>query len=135
MNDWIYMGIFLDDDSKDYLKKYYSLPKDWKGYYDHMTIVFNDGTELSKIVKEINDKHIGKRCTIRVVAIGISEKAIAVKVELPLGIVCANKIPHITLGVAPGCKPVDSNDITIWNKVSRDFAYLTGSVEVVKKDV
>ena len=45
----------------------------------------------------------------------------AVKVNLPKGIVCANEIPHVTLGVSLEGKPVDSNAITIWNTITKPF--------------
>lgn len=125
MKDWLYVGIFLVELSKNTLKEHYPIPKGWKKYYDHMTVVYNDGSQFAKNVKFINERHFCKRLTLRVIAVGISEKAMAVKVELPQGVVCANKIPHITLGVSPDGKPVDSNDITNWNTIHTPF-YLTG---------
>lgn len=82
-----------------------------------MTVVFNDGSKFAEIVKSANVRNMNKQFSLEVVAVGISEKAMAVKVNLPIGIVCANKIPHITLGVSLEGKPVDSNAITIWNTI------------------
>ena len=130
MKNWIYIGIFLDTLTKNLLKQRFSLPEGWMEYCDHMTVVYNDGSELSKIVKEANKSNMGKRHTLKIVAIGVSEKAIAVKVQLPFGVVCANKIAHITLGTSPEGKPVDSNDITIWNDIIPE--YINGMMYSIK---
>ena len=132
MNDnWIYVGIFLDEKSKKLLKKLYPLPEWWKEYYDHMTVVFNDNTKLANDIKMINDHNIGKKFKLKLVGPGISEKAYAIQVELPKGVVSANKITHITMGVAPieGANAVDSNYITNWSKVY-ETVYLTGEMKV-----
>lgn len=133
MNDnWIYVGIFLDNKSKKLLKKLYPVPADfWIEYYDHMTVVFNDNTMIAKAVKSVNENNIGKKFKLKVVGPGISDKAYAIQVELPKGVVSANKITHITLAT---CKPnggnaVDSNYITNWSKVYEDI-YLTGEMKV-----
>jgi hypothetical protein len=47
----------------------------------------------------------------------LSDKALAVKVKLPPGVVCANPVPHITLCVSPDGRPVDSNDIQNWHEI------------------
>ena len=130
-NNWIYIGIFLDDKSKKLLKKLYPLPEWWKEYYDHMTVVFNDNTKLANDIKLINEHNIGKKFKLKLVGPGISDKAYAVQVELPKGVVSANKITHITLAT---CKPndgkaVDSNYITNWSKIY-DNVYLTGEMKV-----
>lgn len=115
--NWIYIGIFLEEDSKKELKECYQIPSNWKEYYDHVTIVFNDGSELSRVVKEMNIENVGEFYSIKITGVGVSEKALALRVELPACVVCANKIPHITLGVAPNATPVESNNITIWYDV------------------
>ena len=131
-NNWIYIGIFLDEKSKKLLKKLYPLPADfWTEYYDHMTVVFNDNTIIAKAVKSINERNLGKKFKLKLVGPGISDKAYAVQVELPKGVVSANKITHITLAT---CKPnggnaVDSNYITNWSK-TYDNVYITGEMRV-----
>ena len=114
---WIYVGIFLDEDSKADLMSLYPTPTGWKPYYDHMTVVFNDYSELAKAVKDFNEGNLEEDFPLIVTAVGISEKAMAVKVKLPLGVICANKIAHVTLCVSPNGKPSDSNDIQIWHEV------------------
>jgi hypothetical protein len=61
----------------------------------------------------------------------ISDKAYAIQVELPKGVVSANKITHITLATSPSGNAVDSNYITNWSKVY-DNIYVTGEMRTFK---
>ena len=122
-SNWIYIGIFLDEKSKRTLKELYPAPEGWKEYYDHMTVVFNDGTEIANAVKSINEKNIDSIFNLRVVGPGISDKAYAVQVELPRGVVSANKITHITLATSETGSAVDSNYITNWGTIIRSKVY------------
>lgn len=126
MQKWIYFGLFLDDKSKEHLRLYFDIPEDWKWYGDHVTLCFNDGSELSKIAAEINKGYVGVECFVKVTGIGISENAVALKVQLPIGVVCTNKVAHITLGAKT--KPVDSNAIEIWHDI-KDFP-VCGEIDV-----
>lgn len=128
--NWIYLGIFLDDKSKKKLQRKFRLPEGWREYYDHMTVVFNDGTEVAKAVKSINEKNIGDKFKLKVLGAGISDKAYAVKVALPIGVVCANKTAHITLGCSEVGAPVDSNYIENWSTLYNDL-YVTGRMKVI----
>ena len=132
-NNWIYIGIFLDEKSRKKLMKLYPMPEGWREYYDHMTVVFNDKTFISAAVNQINNNNIGKKFKLKVVGPGISEKAYALQVELPKGVVSANKITHITLATNPATEgnAVDSNYITNWSKVYETL-YVTGEMKVVK---
>ena len=116
MEKWIYFGIFLDKPSKDRLKMYFDIPEDWKWYGDHVTLCFNDGSELSKVAAEINKAYVTFKHFIKVTGIGISENAMALRVQLPTGVVCTNKVAHITIGCKN--KPVDSNAIEIWHDIN-----------------
>ena len=104
----------------------FDIPESWKWYGDHVTLCFNDGSELSKVAAEINKGYVGAERSIKVTGIGISENAIALKVQLPIGVVCTNKVAHITIG----CKdrPVDSNAIEIWHDI--DSFLLSGEIDV-----
>lgn len=124
--DWIYFGIFLDKLSKEYLKMHFSIPKDWKWYADHVTLCFNDNSLLSKVAAEINADYVGVEHSIKVTGIGISENAMALRVQLPVGVVCTNKVAHITLGAKT--KPVDSNAIEIWHDI--DSFILYGEIDI-----
>lgn len=123
---WIYFGIFLDNSSRNRLKKYFDIPEDWKWYGDHVTLCFNDGSELSKIVAEVNKSYVGAERSFEVTGVGISKDALALRVQLPIGVVCTNKVAHITLGAKT--KPVDSNAIEIWHDIER-FP-LSGEIDV-----
>ena len=126
MEKWIYFGIFLDKSSKERLKMDFDIPESWKWYGDHVTLCFNDGSELSKVAAEINEGYVGAERSIKVTGIGISENAMALRVQLPKGVVCTNKVAHITIG----CKnrPVDSNAIEIWHDI--DSFLLSGEIDV-----
>ena len=130
MSSWIYAGIFLDNKSKSKLKNKFTIPQGWNKYFDHMTIVFNDGTTKAAEVKSIVDKMVNREVRLKVVSSGISDKAYAVHVELPAGIPCANKISHITLATSPTGKPVDSNYIEDWIDIYEDI-YVTGKIQIV----
>ena len=80
-NNWIYIGIFLDEKSKKLLKKLYPLPVLWKEYYDHMTVVFNDNTHLANDIKLINEHNIGKKFKLKLVGPGISERLMQYKLN------------------------------------------------------
>lgn len=128
--NWIYIGIFLDKKSREKLKMLYPTPENWNEYYDHMTVVFNDGTDIANAVKSINETNIGKVFKLNVVSVGVSDKAFAIHVELPLGVVCANKIAHVTLAVSDNGSAVDSNYITNWLDIYTPFE-ITGIMDPV----
>lgn len=130
-SNWIYIGIFLDEKSKRLLRKLYPIPEGWSEYYDHMTVVYNDQSDVAKAVKSINEKNLSKKFRLKIEGPGISDKAFAVRVDLPEGVVCANKIAHITLGTSSIGSAVDSNYITNWSKTYKDM-YVTGKMEVYK---
>jgi hypothetical protein len=72
---------------------------------------------------------LGKEVTLYVEAIGLSDMAMAVRVE---GYPSNNAIPHITVAINPdGGKPKDSNLIKNWRKI-KNFA-IKGRVTEIKK--
>lgn len=100
----MYSAVVLDNESKDKLVNALSkkLPEGWTVFAHHMTISFGKG---------LDDKsEIGKSVTLVVTELGLSDKAMAVKVE---GYPTNNKIPHVTVAVntANGGKPFNSNQI------------------------
>lgn len=87
-----YTGLKLDDLSKQKLEKICSIPDGWKKKSDHVTMKM--GTidfENDSLFKGL---HVGDKISIKVVAIGRSDKVIAVKVQ---GIPSVNTNPHITI--------------------------------------
>jgi len=117
----MFASLVLDTNSKnkllDSVSKY--IPEGWKVIAHHMTINFGKG--LPEDLK--ND--LGQTKMITASEIGISEMAIAVKVN---GYHSDNAIPHITIAINPnGGKPVMSNDITDWKPLESPIS-LSGVV-------
>jgi predicted kinase len=122
-SDVLYSAVVLDNGSKSALLSRLEdmIPEGWKVFAHHMTIVFGKGVP--------NKEDLGKEVTLYVEAIGLSDMAMAVRVE---GYPSANEIPHITIAINPdGGKPVMSNDITKWQKI-KNFA-IKGVVTEIKK--
>lgn len=128
---WIYYGIFFSDSTKraiyDYVNKFlsengYSIPEDWKKYCSHMTLVFNHGTEDDERLASFYDMFLGETQSLRSIAVGISDRAIALKIDF----ITANVHSHVTVAIAPDAKPVESNDIVNWIPTNGDF-YITGT--------
>lgn len=120
-SDVSYSAVVLDPASKSRLLEFVGdkIPQGWNVYAHHMTI--NMGP-----LKDKTD--IGKNVTITVTALGLSDMAMAVKVD---GYTTKNVTPHITVAVNPnGGKPMMSNDITKWQDI-KTFN-LIGTVTEVK---
>jgi hypothetical protein len=124
-SDVLYSAVVLDNGSKSALLSRLEdmIPDGWKVFAHHMTIVFGKGVP--------NKEDLGKEVTLYVEAIGLSDMAMAVRVE---GYPSTNAIPHITIAINPdGGKPVMSNNITKWQKI-KNFA-IKGIVTEIKKGV
>jgi hypothetical protein len=119
-----YSGVILDDKSVNILKSKFEnlLQPGWKFIGHHMTIRMGELPEDEK-------SEIGKNVTLRVIKIGLSDKALAAMVD---GYPSSNSIPHITIAVndSIGAKPKDSNTIKIWKDISQPFE-VTGIVEEI----
>jgi hypothetical protein len=115
-----YGCVVLDPSSQTQLINTFraQIPADWKVIAHHMTIQFPGFPEDQK-------QDLGKRVSLAAYELGISDKAIAVKVT---GYPSKNSIPHITLAVNVngGGKAQDSNSIRNWTKVTT--VTLTGTV-------
>lgn len=120
----LYSAVVLNKESQSKLLEQFPAPEGWRKIAHHMTIVFGKG---------LDDKsEVGTEVELTVTELGISDMAMAVKVE---GYPSANKIPHITIAVndKEGGKPVMSNDITNWGKVDLGYTLnLYGIVTEVK---
>ena len=118
MKDWTYYGVFFSQQTKNFLieraKDIVDIPEDWKLYGDHMTIVYNDGIEGKEEKANALDKYLGKYQQLRITSIGISDEAIAFAVG---NYATQNEHSHITIAVAPGSKPVKSNEIKEWTPI------------------
>ena len=136
---WIYYGVFFSDEAKhailDYTKHWIykkfnnDIPDDWKIYCDHMTLVFNNGSpEAQEVADFYENQMLGQSENLMITDIGISNKAIAFKVRYYGKI--ANRIPHITVAIAPDVKPINSNDIEKWYNLDEYF-YVSGKINKV----
>lgn len=107
-SDILYSAVVLDAASHDTLlnKLVTKIPEGWKTFCHHMTIAFG---------KSASQEDLGKEVSLNVFALGLSDMAIAVKVE---GYPSTKAIPHITIAVNPeGGKPAMSDNITNWNEI------------------
>lgn len=122
----MFASLVLDDNSAKKLveatKQY--IPEGWKIFAHHMTINFGKG------LPEDLKGDLGAVKTIKATEIGVSDMAIAVRVE---GYHSDNDIPHVTIAVntAEGGKPVMSNQITNWTKLE-NYINLSGKVSEQK---
>jgi 2'-5' RNA ligase len=135
-NKWIYFGVFLDENSKNELVnitnklfKKFNL-ENWKIFCHHMTIAFNNKTNDALELFEQYKNDFGTEYELIATHVGISDDAMAVKVSFNYPI--ANKIPHITLATPQNGKPVNSNHITDWKKLSKPIK-LTGVLNSFNK--
>ena len=119
----IYFGVFVHDEySKLAILKLLQdnnvrIPKGWKKYIHHMTIAFNNGSPQFDILYNMYKDSFGESVKLEIDGIGVSEDAIAVRVNWKYPI--ANKIPHITVATPPDGKPVNSNKIIGWEGLKK----------------
>jgi hypothetical protein len=102
-------AVVLDEKSRNLLIATYKsqIPQGWEVIAHHMTInPFGLTTNVGTIVQ------------LKVIAIGLDDKALAVKVEGYEG-KTNNAYPHVTIAIdrANGAKPKDSNEIKNWTPV------------------
>lgn len=97
----VYTAVFLTKESRSLLLKEYS-PKFHDIKADHMTIQFQPKPE------DVKKLDLGQMVTLKVIGYAEDNKVQAVVVE---GFDSKNSIPHITISVAPGSKPVLSNQL------------------------
>jgi hypothetical protein len=116
-----YSGVILDDESRNLLLSSFIYPNpelsDWLKICHHMTIC------LGELPEHLKRYWLGEEVGLTVRELGISDKAIAVKVTGSFVISKPNidegsLFQHITLAINPfDAKPADSNLIDNWQKV------------------
>jgi hypothetical protein len=135
-----YSAVVLDDKSQQVLKDFALDPatnvkvnsirlpihvrdNGWKVYCHHMTINMGVLPEHLKSYLDSDQK-------LEAFAVGVSDKAVAVKVMGTMAGHSKNDIPHVTIAVNAkgGGKPVDSNKITQWTKLEKPIK-LSGIVK------
>lgn len=129
MSKVLYTAIVLDEESQNRLRKlyreYYKQPG-WKEICHHMTLKFGDSKSQ---IDSFIESNLNKSFTLKSNTIGISEKAIALKIDTDIKTL--NSYPHITVAVnSLGGKPVDSNNIKRFIKLPINIS-LTGTLQHV----
>lgn len=116
----VYFGVFLNDDSKILLLDKFDdyIPDGWRTICHHCTLSFGDPSGNREVFDYIAT-FLGKTVEFEIVSIGISDDAIALGVGG--NIKSKNTIPHITLAIPPGGKPVNSNLIEDWRDIEEHF--------------
>ena len=118
MAGWRYLGAFLDEGSREallgYIRQLTALPDGWSVSCDHMTVLYNDGGETAERLAASYTDRIGESIELTVTHVGRSDSCIAVRVD---GFESRNAVPHVTVAVAPGARPVMSNQITEWKEI------------------
>ena len=131
IKNWIYYGVFLDEDESERVYNIVNslpginIPNDWKKYAHHMTIVYNNKSEVAQAWANSTEQRLGEDVLLRATHVGLSDKAIAIRVN---GEISSNDISHITIACSPTGKPVDSNKITNWRKI--DPFIINGRIDV-----
>lgn len=112
----MYWCIALSDETRNKIirvaKSFSLLPTDWDIYTDHITLIHSSNPNFD-VASNILCNFDGHSIPFRLTGVGISDRAVAFKVDTRT----ANAVSHITLAVAPGAKPVESNDIEQWDKL------------------
>lgn len=127
----MYYGLMLSKETQNALWRvfntFFTLPEDWSKKMDHITLIHCTNKYWNPVSKMLHNFE-GHNINFSVLGIGFSENAVAFKVSTET----ANEISHITIAVAPGHSPKESNDIETWERLycSEEF---TGSVELYER--
>ena len=121
MKDYQYYGLFLDTDTKNMLMDTLTDNIDYnialgvadRIFIDHCTLLHKSQLEGNEELQSYLESNLGKSISIKLEAIGISDKAMAFRVG-GVDNICANEVPHITIATFRGGNPVDSNKIINW---------------------
>ena len=127
-----YSGVVLDEGSKQQLLNL-DIPEGWEPVAHHMTITM--GSLIHKKGKhDFSEAYpVGSEVELPVVAIGIDERVMAVKVQPPSEVSKKISFPHVTVAVnrEGGGKPFHSNKIPEENFQPLTGITLRGTVEEV----
>lgn len=129
MKNFEYYGLFLTEESKAKLKKWFDL-YDFsnnilescleKWYLDHCTLLHWSQRTSNFLLEDTLGTtlvlHGNLNQPVEINGIGVSDKAMAFRCNIPENL-CANKVPHITICTFNGGKPVDSNNIIEWKDI------------------
>ncbi len=124
MENYQYYGLFLGTDTKNMLMDNLTDNIDYnialgvadRIFIDHCTLLHKSQLEGNEELQSYLESNLGKSISIKLVAVGVSDKAMAFKVE-GVDNICANEVPHITIATFRGGNPVDSNRIIYWKNI------------------
>ena len=115
-----YHAIFLTSEDKYYLSSLMSshIPNEWNMKCHHTTIAFHTDLDSSSAwtktyFENWMQQNINQSVVLKATAIGFTEKAIALKIDMP-SFPCLSGNPHLTIAVAPKCSASASRAISIW---------------------
>lgn len=134
MENYQYYGLFLGTGTKNMLMDNLTgnigiaLGAADRIFIDHCTLLHKSQLKGNEELQSYLESNLGKSISIRLVAVGTSDKAMAFKVG-GVGNICANKVPHITIATFRGGNPVNSNEITNW----RDIKPIIVTVKLEKR--
>lgn len=112
----MYYALKFSQETKNRLLKvfnaFFDLDDDWKMYCDHITLIHSSHKEwmtASKLLCNFS----GHSVQFNLVSIGYNDNVIAFGVSTPT----TNEHSHITIACKNGHKPVESNQISEWEKL------------------
>ena len=149
LKDILYAGVFFDEETSSELYKYITPEfKKNTGYMPvanlHITTGYGGDMSITTLEQSLKDNGFPARATIS--TIGVSDKCIALGIDKFKLERCHeredgwmdwkvlhsdNEHIHITLAVANGGKPVESNDITDWQEIPELEVY--GKIKLIFK--
>lgn len=112
----MYYAIKFSEETKNRLLKvfhtFFDLDDDWKIYCNHITLIHSshkDWFTASKLLCNFS----GHAIQFNIVSVGYNNNVIAFGVNTHT----ANEYSHITIACKNGHKPVESNEISKWEKL------------------
>ena len=128
-----YSAVVLDQSSRNFLLSKVSqhIPSGWTIKADHMTITLGPIVHQKGKWDLSAQYPIGSVFSLKVIAIRMGDRAIAVEIELPDGYITRNAYPHITIAIntAVGAQAKESNDLKVSTKL--ESFHLSGLVQEI----
>lgn len=145
-NNYIYVGLFLTDRSKEKVKEVInSMPKYKelfnnanKVFIDHCTLLHkNQEKDNKQVFESLSKLYLPKDGIYKIAMVAthigfIDGKVMAIKVKHCM--LSANKTPHITICTFGDGKPFDSNKIAEWHKLDIGL-FIEGELKVIEKTI
>ena len=112
----MYFAIKFSQETKNRLLKvfntFFDLNDSWKVYCDHITLIHSSHKEWETASKLLYN-FSGHSVQFNIISIGYNDNVMAFEVNL----LTTNEYSHITIACKNGHKPVESNEISKWEKL------------------